>query len=105
MPLDNVYPLSFSGVRLLNVTLGDGATAAAMSVDVLESCSAAEMFSDCRAGDTGGVGGVASTCEWAEAEWKRRSGELMVSIAVHVVVDMKIEIFDVRSSFENEGVL
>ena len=36
--------VSFSGVRFLNVTLGDGD--AAMNVDVLESCSAAEMFSD-----------------------------------------------------------
>ena len=63
------YFVSFSGVRFLNVTLGFGD--ASMSVDVLESCSAAEMFSDCRPG----IGGVASTCEWSQAEWKRRSGE------------------------------
>ena len=64
------------------MTLGYGD--AAMNVDALESCSAAEMFSGCRrarAGDAG-VGGVAATCEWAEVEWKRRSGEFIVSVDV-----------------------
>ena len=61
----------------LNVSAGEGD--AVMNIDVLESCSAAEMFSDCRRDSEGTEGLVASTCEWARSEWGRRSGQFIRS--------------------------
>ena len=69
---------SFSHVNFLNVTVGEGD--AVMNIDVLESCSAAEMFSDCRRSSEGAEGfAVASTCDWTQSEWGRRSGEFIRS--------------------------
>ena len=71
---------SFSRIKFLNVTVGEGD--AVMNIDVLESCSAAEMFSDCRRSSEGAEGfAVASTCDWTQSEWGRRSGEFIQSNA------------------------
>ena len=72
----HIFFFSFSRVKFLNVSVGEGD--AVMSIDVLESCSAGEMFSDCRR-NSEVEDLVASTCEWAQSEWGRRSGEFILS--------------------------
>ena len=71
------------------MTLGDGD--AAINVDVLESCSVAEMFSDCRSG-AGEAVAVAASCGWGETEWGRRSGEFIVSVEVNVACSRHAQI-------------